>query len=801
MSKRRLSARWWSWVAVPLAVSCLYLGVTLLGAIESSRRDQEYWSRQAAQVRALRQSVNLLVDPAVLASAAAWRKALANYGSAADPVTADWEHKSDPIRETLRQSHRSVANLSKARQAGGDVSEARADLIQVASQWGRTAAGFETRSALAASGPQEKWHSAVLLSLLACMLSFLLIVLQRSFRAESASRAEAERRLAESGKRLAELEEVSGVARFRTDPEGRVIETNRVFDEILAGTSLGWIVQAVRDPGPNRTHSVTGRDGTRLTIQVTVAASAAGAESWFPDPRPARRAQKAEERAAALEQQLHEMEERLAGARNDAAANLSRRSEVLGRIAGDLRQPVGSLVNLSLKLLETPLSAGQTGCADQIRGGAEEAAGLIAQIDEYARIESGQVEFTSEPFSLRAVIEDLSQTPACETACWVAPGTPDLLIGDAARVRQIVQCLIDNAGRPPGVRALAVRASRNEDPQGHLKIRVAVRQLIGGTSPERPAGMSLAIARQLAERLGGAFTSAFVPHEGTEFTLCLPFHLHPGTQPPLTVRATHNPKLLLACECPASSRMITEFATAWGWQVAACEAAQLQATAARSGPYHAIVLDHQVAGAPQLDTAERILQDPGWQGAGVVLLVPPAFRSWVNEPLLHGLHRIVAKPLREAALFAALQAMAASDRPMAEPASGKVLIVEDNTLNQRITQRLVERLGFQADIAENGSIGVELARQNSYAAILMDWRMPVMDGLEATAAIRALDPPARSTPIIALTANVMEGDREICLDAGMDEYLSKPATIATLRDSLAHWTGRRSTKSAAAAMA
>jgi CheY-like chemotaxis protein len=317
-------------------------------------------------------------------------------------------------------------------------------------------------------------------------------------------------------------------------------------------------------------------------------------------------------------------------------------------------------------------------------------------------------------------------------------------------------------------------------------------------------GLGLAISKRLVELMGGQIGLRSEPGKGSTFWFTVRCHLEPGAATPVY------PDLHLLQGLPvlivddnATNRTILEQAIA-GWGMVATTAgstdealAALEAADAAGTSFAVALLDDQMPGRNGGELARAMRDDARFTGIHRVLLTSTSDRGNLQTGEVQ---RYLTKPVREAALFDCIAELVAGrdstssphpdddhQEPKVPPGSGRILLVEDNPVNQFVGQQMLEEIGYDVDVVNNGAEAVEAVRHGSYAAVLMDCQMPVMDGYQAAAAIRRAEDGTRRTPIIAMTASAMEGEVDRCLAAGMDDHLPKPVLIEELSQTLRTW--------------
>src|SRR6266550_598516 len=510
----------------------------------------------------------------------------------------------------------------------------------------------------------------------------------------------------------------------------------------------------------------------------------------------------------------------------EAKASDDAKTKFLANMSHELRTPVNGVLGMLELVRHTEPGPRQQHYLETARRSAEMLLEIINGILDISKIESGKIELEQSPFDLRDLVEDVVETFAdaiyakgLELASFIPVRLPTALIGDPARLRQILTNLIGNAVKVTdrgevGVRVEAVEA---EGPSVVLAFDVSDSGI--GIPPEKQrrifdaftqadssttlryggTGLGLSIAKQLCEMMGGAISLTSEPGRGSTFRFTARFGRQSGAMRPADTALSGQPVLLAAGQT-LNRQSLTDQLSHWGLPV--CEAetgasalTALQEAAARGAPFGLAVIDSTLADMNGIDLVRRIKADPANRELHVVLL---SLLGQQTETTGDDAVSCLIKPVRRSALRACLAIGGAANpapalaEPMAPPleaATGaRVLLVEDNAVNLEVGVGILEALGCQVETADNGVEALHHHAGGAYAVIFMDCQMPEMDGFEATAEIRKREAnSALRTPIIALTASAIEGDREKCLAAGMDDYIPKPFTAHQMRSALAAW--------------
>ena len=536
---------------------------------------------------------------------------------------------------------------------------------------------------------------------------------------------------------------------------------------------------------------------------------------------------KIEQHQLNLEKKVEERTTELLKAKVIAENANKAKSQFLANMSHEIRTPMNGVLGMAELLLDTKLSTVQRKFAGIIQDSGDSLLSIINDILDFSKIEAGKLEMESISFDLQLLIEDIAQLFASrahakglELAVLIAGESTLALRGDPTRIRQILSNLIANAIKFTEKGEVVVRASTTRDKKDNVIVQISVRDTGIGISPEalprlfQPfsqadgsttrkyggTGLGLAISSELVSCMGGVLDCESVPGEGTDFFFALKLDRAPEKEKGrnlLDAKKLIGSRVLIIDDNVTNREILEQQTSSWGMQPQSVEngpagLAALKSCQQEGRPFDLLILDMQMPDMDGLEVAERIKTDPAIADVQMIMLTSLGLRGDARKVKKSGISAYLTKPVRQLDLRSSLLTLIGQGSKHESPElvtrhsiaenrrqqlNMHILVVEDNETNQAVVTSMLKKFGCTVEIASNGREAVEAISVTSFSLILMDCQMPVMDGYRATAEIRRLEEKQEvrnHTPIIALTANALEGDREKCIAAGMDDYLSKP---------------------------
>ncbi|MCX5722720.1 MAG: PAS domain S-box protein [Nitrospirae bacterium] len=637
----------------------------------------------------------------------------------------------------------------------------------------------------------------------------------------------------------------------RQEAVGRNLATTIIPEAYRAAHEEGLkqYVEMGQDAVLNKLLEVTAvhRDGRVFPVEVAIAPlRLEGGLTFSAFLRDISARKQAEKSLTAYAQELEKTNQDLDIALAQAKAATEAKSTFLATMSHEIRTPMNGVIGMTGLLLETGLTQEQQGYAETVRTSGEHLLTIINDILDFSKIEAGKLTLEIIDFDLRHAMEECldlfseqASAKGINLVCLFHAEVPTALRGDPGRIRQIVTNLIGNAIKFTKQGDVVLHVSLVEERGEQVQVRFEVADSGIGIAPDTCAnlfqsfsqadasmarkyggtGLGLAISRRLVEMMEGTIGVESKPGEGSRFWFAVSLEQQPMAHRAPQVERTDLRGLhaLVVNDKEINRRVLELYLKKWELQGTFAESGEfalqlLRKSVARGKPYDVVILDLDMVAMDGLHLAQAINKDRILKGTHTVLLSATGRRGDAKAAVAAGVAGYLTKPVREAHLYDCLTAVtgrprrqqgADGERSAAPLGHGlvtrhslaeakrktgiRLLLAEDNIINQKVAVHMLEKMGYHVDVVANGAEAIEATNRIAYSAVLMDCQMPEMDGFDATSVIRQREAalaksdepingqqPTQHVPIIAMTANSMKGDRERCLEAGMDEYISKP---------------------------
>jgi len=517
-------------------------------------------------------------------------------------------------------------------------------------------------------------------------------------------------------------------------------------------------------------------------------------------------------------------------------ANIAK-SDFLANMSHEIRTPMNGIVGMTDLLFSTGLSQEQREYAEAVRDSTDSLLTIINDILDFSKIEAGKLEMENIDFDMRVTVEGVidifsvkADKKCLEFSCFVSPEVPSLLRGDPGRLRQVLINLTGNAIKFTNSGEVRISVTMTDETDSHITVRFDVKDTGIGIPADRMGlmfksfsqadasttrqyggtGLGLSISKQIAELMRGQICVESEEGKGSNFWFTAVFEKQPSDQQgsPVEHGDIQNLRILIIGEDNNSRYILKTYLESWQCRVKEVDSAEdvmitLQNAVTEDDPFKIMLLDNCMPKPDVENLAQKIKAEPQLQDVQLVTLISVGMRGDAEHFQKLGFAAYLVKPLKQTQLLDCLRIITDKSARNKNRSSTRIvtrhsisedhkphiriLLAEDNTINQKIALRILEKkLGYHADVVTNGREAVESLEKFDYDLVLMDCQMPDMDGYDATRRIRDKNSSVRNhrIPVIAMTANAMKGDREKCLEAGMDDYVTKPVDFKKLSDAI-----------------